>query len=812
MIDHLRRLTVRRRIIGGFMVLTLLIALSIPLVVANHNFIVNRLRQVTNVETRADRLLLLASARVESSRVNLMRYIEDYAPSTYEALDDVDLATQLLTEAHDLITSSDQKATVASVLEALAEYKTLIGAAEAEQETNPDVNPRLIFQAHRLGNDIGQQIEQIVEDSEARITAANQTIYAAARTRLLFLMVGYAGVLFLAFALSTLIERSITQPVAELRDGTEAFRSGHTDTAIPVVGTDELSQLARAFNQMASQLHSLIGTLEQRVAERVRGMQTAAEVARATTAVLDPEELLRQVVDLVRQRFGLYYVGLFLLDEESGDSDRTFAVLRAGTGKAGQEMLAQGHKLIVGGESMIGQCVARAEARIALDVGEEAVRFDNPFLPETRSELALPLRSRGQIIGAMTVQSIEANAFDEAYIAILQTMADQVAVAIDNARLFTNAQVALEELEATHRRYLGQAWSEHALTRAISGYQQTEAGITPLGDQVLSEVQQALIKQRPVIWGDDEDSYPDQTEASSSSTLVVPIVLRDQPIGALGFKGARGQRQWNADDIALVEAIAEQLALAADNLRLLQETQRSLGEAEALYSASQAIGAASSVEEVGQALIDFAANSGVDAARVLLFEHNEQGEPTYIVVREGWTVDERPAQPDGTRLLLADYPLADLMHPHQPIIVQDMLTDERANEMARNLIITISRLRSFIMVPITVGTRWIGMLFAGRNEPSAFAEELVRGYETLTGQAAVALESIRLLAETRQRAERERLISAVTARIRESLDMEIVLQTAVREIGETLGLHDAMVQLNVDADPMDRQNIERMDL
>jgi GAF domain-containing protein len=150
-------------------------------------------------------------------------------------------------------------------------------------------------------------------------------------------------------------------------------------------------------------------------------------------------------------------VGLFLVEEEPGDSGRTFAVLRAGTGEAGRKMLELKHKLEVGSESMIGQCVARDEARIALDVGQEAVRFVNPHLPDTRSEMALPLRARGQVIGAMSVQSTEEAAFDEADISVLQTMADQVAVAIDNAQLFADAEATVEEMENIQRRYLGQA-------------------------------------------------------------------------------------------------------------------------------------------------------------------------------------------------------------------------------------------------------------------------------------------------------------------------------------------------------------------
>jgi GAF domain-containing protein/HAMP domain-containing protein len=589
----LRRLTVRSRIVGGVLALMFVSALSIPIVVGNQNYVVSRLQQVADVEERTNRLLLLASTRIESSRVNLMRYTADYAPSTYESLDDVNQATELLVEAVHLTTSPDQQEIIASLAAALTEYKLLIQNAETEQQVNPNASLRLVFQAHRLGNDIGQQIERIVRDNEARIAAANQTIYDEAQTRLTFLVLGYLIALLFALISAFLVERSITRPVAELRDRAEAFQAGHTDITIPIVGRDELSLLAEAFNQMITQSSDLISTLGQRVDERIRGMQTAADVARATTSVLDPQELLRQVVDLVRQRFDLYYVGLFLLDEKPDESGRTFAVLRAGTGKAGQEMLAQGHKLEMGGESMIGQCVARSEARVALDVGEEAVRFENPLLPKTRSELALPLRSRGRVIGAMTVQSEQANAFDEAYIVVLQTMADQVAVAIDNARLFTNAQATLAEMETIHQRYLGEAWATHTSARTVSGYEQVGTEMTPLSHDPLPQVPLAITEQRPVVWRDR-----DQVGEFSPTTLVVPIVLRGQSIGALGFKATETERQWSTEEVTMAEIIAEQLALAADNLRLLDDTQRRAAHERLVSDLSEQMQRATDMEDL----------------------------------------------------------------------------------------------------------------------------------------------------------------------------------------------------------------------
>ncbi len=266
MIDRfLRRLSANSRILGGFFVLVLLLALTIPLIMANHSFIVGRLQHVTNIETRADRLLLLASARVMGSRLNLLRYLQDYLPSTWISIKDANQATSLLTEAWNLSTLPDQKMAVASVLKLLTDFKTLIGNVQsARQKGKSEEATRLVFLASKTGYDIEQRIEQIVKDSEAYVTMTNKAVYAETRRRLIFIVAGYAGILILSLIMASLVARSITGPVSEMRRGAEAYRLGHLDTVIPVIGTDELSLLARTFNQMAEQLRESFTALEQR--------------------------------------------------------------------------------------------------------------------------------------------------------------------------------------------------------------------------------------------------------------------------------------------------------------------------------------------------------------------------------------------------------------------------------------------------------------------------------------------------------------------------------------------------------------------
>ena len=227
------------------------------------------------------------------------------------------------------------------------------------------------------------------------------------------------------------------------------------------------------------EIEQLLAALERRNAQ----LQTAAEVSRATSGLLDPDELIRRVVDLVHDRFGLYYTGLFLVDQtgewgcdQNGQPEPgRWAVLRAGTGEAGHKMLEKRHKLEVGDTSMIGWCIAHKRARAAADVDEDTVRFDNPFLPETRSELALPLISRGEAIGAMTIQSAKKAAFSDQDVTALQTMVDQLANAITNARLYRHAQREIIERKRAEETLRQHAADLEARNEELDAFAHTAA-------------------------------------------------------------------------------------------------------------------------------------------------------------------------------------------------------------------------------------------------------------------------------------------------------------------------------------------------
>jgi GAF domain-containing protein len=319
----------------------------------------------------------------------------------------------------------------------------------------------------------------------------------------------------------------------------------------------------------ATELDAQRAMLEEHTFElerRTRYLEATAEVARDAASVLDLGELLSRVVTLVSEQFGFYHTGVFLLDP-----DGEWAVLQAASSRGGQRMLARGHGLRVGQEGIVGYVTGRGEPRIALDVGADAVFFDNPDLPDTRSEMALPLRARGEIIGALDVQSREPEAFSQEDVAVLQTLADQVATAISNARLFHQAQ---ESLEAERQAYveLGrEAWRELLRTRPGLGYRYDEGSVVLLNGHSPAS--------HPV-WGTLHPirgtSHPDADAklVENLPELALPIRVRGHVIGRITAHKPGDADEWTAEEMALMETLTEQLSVALESARLHQDTQR----------------------------------------------------------------------------------------------------------------------------------------------------------------------------------------------------------------------------------------------
>ena len=357
--------------------------------------------------------------------------------------------------------------------------------------------------------------------------------------------------------------RLIIRPVTALVTGAEQVAAGRLDTVVPeTANQDEIGRLTRAFNSMTARLRQTLNNLEKGTADLARRstqLETAAQVARDAAAIHDVAELLDQTARLISDRFGFYHTGIFLLDEEG-----QFAVLRAASSEGGRRMLERGHQLAVGKVGIVGRAAATGETRIALDVGADAAFFDNPDLPNTRSEMALPLVVRGKTIGVLDVQSTQEAAFVRDDVAVLQTMADQVAVAIDNARLLAEAQAALEATRRAYGAFSQEAWTELLSSRKGWGYRYAHKAVTPTEGDWHTEMLRAVQSGQSV-----------RQTSTGDPTLAVPLKVRDQVIGALRFrKGTKGG-DWSPDEVSQLQTLTEQLGVALDSARLYQDTRRS---------------------------------------------------------------------------------------------------------------------------------------------------------------------------------------------------------------------------------------------
>ena len=315
-INFLRRISVPNRIIGGFAILLAILAVSIPLIVANHIALTTRVQQLSEVESKSDRLLLLSLSRVLSSRVNLMRYADDLSPSVSESMADVKQAVQYIEEARTLIETAEQKTALAKILAGMVSYSTLISDVQnARIENRLQEVPTLLSNSYQLEFDLEQQIRAAVNSNELRVDAANKTALAEAQQRLAILVTVYIGLLLLALVIAFFIQKSITAPLSEIRRGVEEFRITQKETSIPFQGSDEFSLLANAFNQITADLGRILFGLEQRVAERTLALSTVSEISTAASTILDIDILLQEVVNLSKERFGLYHSHIYLLDE-----------------------------------------------------------------------------------------------------------------------------------------------------------------------------------------------------------------------------------------------------------------------------------------------------------------------------------------------------------------------------------------------------------------------------------------------------------------------------------------------------------------
>lgn len=324
--------------------------------------------------------------------------------------------------------------------------------------------------------------------------------------------------------------------------------------------TSALQRARRLTAESELQREQLQLLVQQRTRDLERNanyLQATMAVARETVAAMgDLQVLLARVADVIREQFDLYHVGLYLLDE-AGE----WVELRAVSG-AGQELLEHGFRLRVGAEGMVGDAALRGTYRLAADVDQEPAYLRMDELPDTRSELTLPLLMRDQVIGVLDVQRAGTRGFVTQSVQTLQALADQVAMAISNARLVEQVQQAAEMERRAYGALTAEAWTTMLRASQALGFYSNAQTTAPAGDLWQPEMKTAL------------QTGSTTHNAQATQRLAVPVKVRGEVIGVIDFSKSSDDNTWTNEEIALVESMTEQLGVALDSARLYQDTQR----------------------------------------------------------------------------------------------------------------------------------------------------------------------------------------------------------------------------------------------
>lgn len=363
--------------------------------------------------------------------------------------------------------------------------------------------------------------------------------------------VSYSRDLTIIFLLiTTLIYFSTTS----LRDATQ--RANRSEQAL-LASNKILQDLNQNLEERVAGRTLELEVANKRNERRAKQFEAIAQVTRTMASNQNLEDLLPPLTKVISDQFGFYHTGIFLLDEK-----HEYAVLAAANSTGGRKMLERGHKLLVGQTGIVGVAAATSSARIALDVGTDAAYFDNPDLHETRSELALPLRSVNAVIGILDVQSTEENAFQPEDVEVLSTLADQVAIAIQNARSYEITRELLEQAERTSGAYFHDSWRFLQTQNTRIGYSASGNVIKPLNRHLSSpQIDQAITCKDTVA------------ESGKRPVLAVPIRLRNNVIGIIDIQ-MPVEHEWDPDEIDITEAVADRLSLAIETSLLIETTQR----------------------------------------------------------------------------------------------------------------------------------------------------------------------------------------------------------------------------------------------
>lgn len=540
----------------------------------------------------------------------------------------------------------------------------------------------------------------------------------------------------------------------------------------------QITQALSMEREISEQLQRQRRELEDLVAERTLGLErraiqleTTSDIAKMASEVSDPQALMVQAIELIRSRFGFYHASIFIMDETEN-----WAGLTASTGDAGKQMMARQHRLAVGSASIIGWVTANRQPRIAHDVEADPYHFKNPLLPDTRSELAVPLLVGQRLLGALDVQSTEANVFTDDDVRALEAIASELAVTISSARVQQDLQDRLDRLEAGSRSQLQTAWQRIGSETTVPTIHLDANGERiPPQEERFTLTAQAYEGAKTVV-------------SNNGLEIAVPVSVRGESIATITARRPVGTEQWNDEEVALIEAVASQAAVALESTRQRAEEERRLLELEVINRVSQAVSQMlrlDSVYRIVQRQLD-QIMGGVEIA-VAIFDEDRS---TYSIQ---FTSDEL-SELEGGQYELGDDLVSSVIRSRQPLLFDEEIR-QQSDLFGLGEIDT--SIRSWLGVPMLLGEEILGVLsLTDLYNENRFSEDDAALIATIASQVAAGIQNANLLEQVQRSARRERLIHEITSKVRRSPDMKSILDTTARELGRALNAVRSTVTLD----------------
>ncbi|HVU09639.1 MAG TPA: GAF domain-containing protein [Phototrophicaceae bacterium] len=528
------------------------------------------------------------------------------------------------------------------------------------------------------------------------------------------------------------ILRRTTRPIRSVNALVTQWSSGDSgQTTVPVPPTatdDEVGQLMTAFQSMSTRVEGLKGELEAQQGRYTRNMDITARVSRETATLHDIDDLLNRSINLICDEFGFYHAQVFLTDDVSEN-----AVLVYSHGAVGEQLIEAGHKIPVGSSSVIGTVTRIGEPVIINDTQDtgDSPHMVNPLLPHTRAEIALPLQVGDQIIGALDVQSTEAHSFQPDDVRTFQILADQIAIAIQNARLLVQSEQRVTQIDALNRQLTRMAWEETS----------QRSGLETIYHYDLLKL--------------------DQEQPTEPPSLTLPISIRGEVVGTIDAAPPEGTNFTEGDQV-IMRAVADRVAIAIENARLFEETQSSLAETFTLYQLSRYLNEADSLEDILQAIIVSVMPEASSGQIGVFSEYGANGLPDNFEITVDWSINERAPEGKltGQVLRFSDHALLTEMQPNQVTLITNAARDHRLDDTFRRIVGSTGA-QSMVFIPFSVRGIWRGVIMVEFPAARDFTEREGRIYGALIDQAGIAIDNRMLLHQNEMAlAEIERLYAA----------------------------------------------------